>query len=312
MVPKCALSFYWLLVCTVLGLAAGSAAPPRLGVLVHGCNTQANGWDRIVWGDVGERRMGRISHTLALVSMFQAMSDINGARGDDTALLCILWGSGVPSHEEGLTEGQFTMGVMRERFRLLRAFPLFSGMSDLRGGQLERLVAKVSISEDSSINTITEIEAAFKHFEQLGVTVIVLVSSASHAPRCLRDACKVLESWGTVKAGAASSSRWCPLLLVSPASTCYDGCSAGDVIIAEPPHLPPPPPSVPPSHRLDPDGAGSSDGGDPYARCVLRSRNRLISRILSVKQDQLADFNLELEGLLSRYEGVAQCAQSYR
>ena len=42
---------------------------------------------------------------------------------------------------------------------------------------------------------MTEIEAAFRHFQRLGVTVIVLVSSATHAPRCLRDASKILETW---------------------------------------------------------------------------------------------------------------------
>ena len=274
---------------------------PRLGVLVHGCNTKAKGWERIAWGDVAQSRMGRISHTIALVSMFRSLELMNVDLSIATtstlpALVCVLWGSGVPSHESGLTEGQYTMGIMRDKFGLLRLFPFFQDMSGLREEQLERLVLSVSSSEDSSVNTVTEIEAAFKEFKRLAVNVILLVSSATHAPRCLRDASKVLEKWNKI------DDEWHPLLLVSPASTCYDGYSAEDVVIAEPPHLPSTFACLSAgTDQSDLSGVEASVANDPSPLCNLRTRNSLISNILDVPQDRLSAFNFDLERLLRRY-----------
>ena len=334
--PSFSLTIYslvFIILCRTFRLTAGAAiTQPRIGILVHGCNTKAKGWDRIVWGDVENGRMGRISHAAALISMFQsftrssyqsqegcAMSIQSQMNSAPIAIACILWGSGVPSHEEGLTEGQYTMTVLQERFRELRSFPLFEGMSDLHEEELKELIIRVSVSEDSSVNTVTEIEAAFRHFQQIGVTVIVLVSSATHAPRCLRDASKILETWDIATAAqnvvketfpeingerAERKKKWCPLLLVSPASICYDGYSAADVIIAEPPHLP----SSTSCLQITKNGMDISNHAKSDVisstddDCVLRCRNGLISDILNLSRNNLLAFNSDLDGLLQQYK----------
>ena len=314
-------SLVFIILCGAFRLTMGTLdIQPRLGFLVHGCNTRTIGWEHIVWGDVENGRMGRISHAAALISMFQSFTrsscHVNSA---PLAIACILWGSGVPSHKEGLTEGQYTMTVLQERFRELRSFQLFEGMSNLHEEELEQLIMRVSVSEDGSVNTVTEIEAAFRHFQRIGVTVIVLVSSATHAPRCLRDASKILETWdithaaqnivkealpGTGGERAERKKKWCPLLLVSPSSTCYDGCSAADVIIAEPPHLPPSDSCVLlTKNNMDISNRAKfkviSSTND---ECVLRYRNSLISDILNLRQDNLLTFNSDLDKLLQQYK----------
>lgn len=298
----------------------GNSPAPRIGILVHGFNTLAKGWDLTVWGDHEHDKMGRIPQALAVLSMFKLLissaentSNRIAAVADDTkaAVALLLWGSGVPSIHAGKNEGKFTMDVMLERFKLLRSFSYFNKMSAAEMDKLESLVINVSTTEDGSTNTVTEIEMAFRRFERVGVNVIVLVSSATHAPRCLRDASKVLENWKTesdhdgdvpcTDKGHFKRIQWSPLLFVSPAATCFEGCFAGDVVIAEPPHLPC---SSSIGRNLVSDIAISAT--DDAAMCERQHsaqwcRNKLVSRILKLKHESLSSFNSDLDDLLRRY-----------
>jgi hypothetical protein len=314
------------------------SSAPRIGVLVHGYNTMAEGWNTTVWGDVESDRMGRISQAVAVISILKSLPTSPGLCHEDSAedrvgaISSVLWGSGVPSLQMGITEGQFTLGIMRERFKLLRSFSFFREMADLDFEQLESLVVQISTPQNGTINTVTELESAFSHFEREGVNVVVLVSSAAHAPRCLRDACRILEDWGTeksttslkgLKAVSHSHRNWRPLLLVSPAPTCFSGSSVRDVIIAEPPHLPHP---SAPTRLLRSTGAGSGVASEIQHNDAINSnviatgitsidtdlenmqlhsaqmrRNSLMSDILHVDQPRLSAFNLELDSLLQRY-----------
>jgi len=111
---------------------------------------------------------------------------------------------------------------------------------------------------------VEELAAAFDLAEKAGCTRIVLVSSPSHLPRCLRDAralihqrrrsrgarcasaldassgrgeascsdaaAKELES-DTKESEERQGSDWVPLeLLASPSETCYDGSVPSDVV----------------------------------------------------------------------------------
>lgn len=332
------LAFPALIEAVVQQRAIDFSSSPRIGVLVHGYNTMAEGWNTTVWGDVESDRMGRISQAVAVISILKSLPTSPGLCHEDSAedrvgaIASVLWGSGVPSLQMGITEGQFTLGIMRERFKLLRSFSFFREMADLDFEQLESLVIQISTPQNGTINTVTELESAFSHFEREGVNVVVLVSSAAHAPRCLRDACRILEDWGTeksttslkgLKAVSLSYRNWRPLLLVSPAPTCFSGSSVRDVIIAEPPHLPHPSALT---RLLRSTGAGSevaseiqhcdAINGDVIATGItsidtdlenmqLHSaqmrRNSLMSDILHVDQPRLSAFNLELDSLLQRY-----------
>lgn len=316
------LGFFLLLLstdATLLPQSAGNSPTPRIGILVHGFNTLAKGWDLTVWGDRERDKMGRIPQALAVLLMFQSLisSAESGNRlnavedGTKAAVALLLLGSGVPSIQAGKTEGKYTMDVMLERFKLLPYFSYFSKLSAVEMDKLESLVVGLSTTEDNSTNTVTEIEMAFRRFERIGVNVIVLVSSATHAPRCLRDASKVLENWKTdynqddsvpiAVRSDSNSCRWSPLLFVSPAATCFEGCFAGDVVIAEPPHLP-----YSSSGRSNLAGDRLISTTDDAAKCELQHRaqlhrNNLVSRILKVKQESLQSFNSDLDDLLKRY-----------
>lgn len=294
---------------------------PRIGIFVHGFNTFANGWDSTVWGDMHEDRMGRISQAIAVFSMLRTLSAAshqNQAENVDS-IVSVLWGSGVPSRIQGVTEGQYTMRVLQERFGHLRSFSFFSKMSDKQINELESSVFKISASEDCSINTVTEIEAAFKHFESTGVNVVVLVSSATHAPRCLRDACRILEGWKSSRVKEAypvsledrATSLWKPILIVAPASTCFEGCSAGDVIIAEPPHLPHSSPgaededaslsSLEHSNERESVEVNRANEANILSHASQLERNCLISRIMKLSKNELPEFNALLGNLLKSY-----------
>ena len=333
MVPFCAIILFLpaLIEALVQQGAAAISSPPRIGVLVHGYNTMAEGWNTTVWGDEVHDRMGRISQAVAVISILRSLTPSAGPCHDDSAkdgvgaISSLLWGSGVPSLQIGIMEGQYTLGIMRERFPLLRSFSFFRDMADLDFEQLQSLVIQISTPQNDSINTVTELESAFRHFEIEEVNVIVLVSSATHAPRCLRDACRILEEWGTEKSTTSVKvfkSCWRPLLLVSPAPTCFHGTSARDVIIAEPPHLPH---LSAPTRLLASTSGGVSVpekehcdlvNGDVIAASIAPvdtglensqlhraqiCRNSLMSDILHVDHLCLPAFNEELDYLLERY-----------
>lgn len=294
---------------------------PRIGIFVHGFNTFANGWDSTVWGDMHEDRTGRISQAIAVFSMLRTLSAASHQSNVDNvdSIVSVLWGSGVPSRIQGVTEGQYTMRVLKERFGHLRSFSFFSKMSDQQINELESSVFKISASEDSSINTVTEIEAAFKHFESNGVNVVVLVSSATHAPRCLRDACKILEGWKSshvkdvhsVSLVDRATAKWRPILIVAPASTCFEGCSAGDVIIAEPPHLPHSSPRIETavhgsseyfySDAIESVEVDRASEANVLSHTSQLDRNSLISRVMKLSQNELPAFNVQLGNLLESF-----------
>jgi hypothetical protein len=304
---------------SLLAHSTDNSPTPRIGILVHGFNTLAKGWDLTVWGDREHDKMGRIPQALAVLLLFQSLiSSADSCNritavedGTKAAVALLLWGSGVPSIQAGKNEGKYTMDIMLERFNLLPCFSYFSKMSAVEMDKLESLVVGLSDTEDNSSNTVTEIEMAFRRFERIGVNVIILVSSATHAPRCLRDASKILENWKTnynqddnvlvADRSDCNSNRWSPLLFVSPAATCFEGCYAGDVVIAEPPHLP-----YSSSARSNLAGDRLVSTTDDAAMCELQHkaqwyRNMLVSRILKLKQESLLSFNSDLDDLLKRY-----------
>ena len=193
----------------------------RIGILVHGYNRRADGWEEVVLGDASQGQLGRSSHAVAVILRYLSFKD--------DCVKCIFWGSGVYA-DEGLKEGEYTLKKQLERMADLVSFPEFSNLGTLALEKLRIYIEEVSVTDQQSINTKTEIENAFKLFEERNITHIILVSSATHAPRCLRDASVVLSEY--------SSKHWSPLILATPAYVCFPNTTPADVVIIEPPHLP--------------------------------------------------------------------------
>eukprot|EP01041_Mallomonas_annulata_P007879 gene7879-16127_t len=192
-----------------------------VGILVHGYNCGAEGWDKVVLGDIEHGKLGRSSHAIAIASRYLSMKN--------TCVKCIFWGSGVPGLC-GLREGEYTLSTQLSKFSDLASFPEFSHISEESMQTLHDQIKQISITDSSSINTVTEIENAFELFKSLNIDHVILISSATHIPRCIRDASNILES--------PDNLDWRPMLLASPAPVCFVNSKVSDVVIFEPPHLP--------------------------------------------------------------------------
>ena len=228
----------------------------NLGILVHGYNIRAKGWDKVVFGDLKSLRMGRSTHALLLVSQL--------LKSHKDSVNCIVWGSGVNA-SNGLLEGEYTLQMVVNKSCDLVLFPEFRNFTNEDIDHFLKHVQKVSILDNCSTNTVTEIKNAFRIFKERGISTIILVSSSTHAPRCLRDACCVLNS---------DFKDWRPILMVSPSGTSFPDTIPDDVAIAEPPHLP--------------------DDTIPL--------NSLVRRLINIRRSKRSNLSLDLENLLQIYE----------
>ena len=197
-------------------------APParKTGILVHGYNLDADRWESVAWG-IPDDQVGRVP-----MGVFLALSE---------QAEVMVFGSGA-SKKDGLLESEATALLMRERFDALAGFSLFENYlpevanpdSNLR--YKERIESILHL-DTGSRNTREEIEHAGRVFVDEGVERVILVSSPTHLPRCLRDACAVFEENGELSLLRNG-------LYAAPSVTGYAGCAAADVVIFEPPHRP--------------------------------------------------------------------------
>ena len=129
------------------------------------------------------------------------------------------------------------------------------------------------MADTESTDTMSELRAAARLFKAQRISRIVLVSSPTHLPRCLRDA----------PAALAAEGMW-PLphggvLLAVPSETSYAGCTAADTCIVEPPHR-----------------------GDRDRRLEgSLALHRLAARALQVPPGRREQFAAELDRLLSSH-----------
>jgi hypothetical protein len=192
----------------------------KTGVLVHGCNLYTFQWNRIVWGKP-PHELGRVPMGIFVAMLEQA--DL------------IAFGTGA-STKDGLTESEATVQLLWERFDELQEFeifqkhlPQFSEHSAWQ--QLREMLKSKIIVENKSQNTVEEVVCTARLFHQRGIEKIILVSSPTHLPRCLRDARIAFDQ----NADLAHFKNW---LYATPSTTSYMGRSAADVAIFEPPHRP--------------------------------------------------------------------------
>jgi len=216
----------------------------KTGILVHGCHMQASDVHRIVWGDESTVALGRVPHA-ALIAL-RLLTDI-GATASDAAQcdhvksddVVLLFGTGASVHEvSGAVEAEHIRSLLtRDPTALRRFVGLFDEFTDT---QLHALVPRSHV-ELASRNTVEEIRAAAHFFVRRGVERMILVSSNTHAPRCLRDATVVLADLREKATDADSRARFESLLrnlLVSPSEVPYHNATPAMVAVVEPPHRP--------------------------------------------------------------------------
>lgn len=235
----------------------------KVGILVHGPHLQAKGWEKLAWGEP-PLLMGRIPKAIQMFFKLSAK--------------VIFFGTGA-SERNGIKEGQYMFDTLLQRknqlgeFEALKQFHELGGLDVLftsTGAVLySRTQAEVVIDVKSQ-NTKEELLAAGDAFLARGVTDVVLVSSATHMPRCLRDA-QVVYNDPEYKGKYKSLAQG---LLVAPADTCYEGVSYDSTVIIEAPHR-----GDRPSYPL----------------------NTKVAEIFRVKPENLPAFGENLTELVKRY-----------
>jgi hypothetical protein len=194
-------------------------------VLCHGFNMQALDVEHVLWGNPSLNALGRVPKAALLTLQLNAS--------------LLLFGTGASfSVPDRVVEAEFARSMLSADPLRLRAFRgHFDAFSD---AQLLALPAKTEL-ELTSLNTVQEIRAAARILVQRRIERLVLVSSNTHAPRCLRDASVVLAELADAAQSADERDAYVRLaqnLLVSPSDVPYLNATPQMVQIVEPPHRP--------------------------------------------------------------------------
>mmetsp|Transcript_15414 Transcript_15414/g.24005 ORF Transcript_15414/g.24005 Transcript_15414/m.24005 type:complete len:135 (+) Transcript_15414:308-712(+) len=84
-----------------------------------------------------------------------------------------------------------------------------------------------SLAETMSQNTREELTLCGEIFARAKLDKVLLISSPTHVPRCLKDACIIFSE---------KNYKFRNHLLACPADTCYCNSTVEDLAIVEPPH----------------------------------------------------------------------------
>ncbi len=186
--------------------SAGALGGGSVGLVVHGFHCQGDRFEEVVWGE--GQQLGRLPHAALLAWR---------ARSDLAAVVC---GTGASYAVDGVTfEADALVSLLFERLPRLREFEAFEGV-DL--AELEGLLRRTVVADTSSVNTEQEVRHALRRLQGDGVRNAVLVSSPTHVPRCLRDACAACDD------GVFDGIVW--------ASPCGTSWTSEPPVVLEPPH----------------------------------------------------------------------------
>ena len=245
----------------------GSSTPSTgrtLGVVVHGYHCSALHWEEVVWGDQASQKLGRLPHAALLAWE---------GRDELVAFIC---GTGSSRDASGRLEADALVDLLFARLSQLREFDCFEHV-DL--DHLERLLRRTVVADTSSFNTEQECTAALSRLQRDGVRRAVLVSSPTHAPRCLRDACVAARQVGFEGS-----------LSVSPCGTSWTEL---EPVVLEPPHRPDRQPAV-----------SLAGAPPPFYELARRAARVAHTRTGDAASDALRDdsFRRALDALLVRHE----------
>ncbi|MBX3419478.1 MAG: YdcF family protein [Pirellulaceae bacterium] len=246
----------------------------KTGVLIHGCNLNAENWRYVAWGNAPDQ-MGRVPQGLLAAWEFQADAIVMGTGASKKKYTF----PDSPRTGEQLVEADYTFEFLKTHLDDLLRFDqfsrTFSGSSAPDWESCKRWFVERIHLDTASSNTVTELQEAGQLFVERHIERVVLVSSPTHLIRVVRDATDIFQG----------DDRFAPFrdhLLAMPSATSYEGSSAGDVVVVEPPHRPDR--HVVPTHRR-------------------------IARMMQLQQlapATLVNFIGELDELLQRYEDLKQ------
>eukprot|EP00617_Octactis_speculum_P023424 CAMPEP_0185753368 /NCGR_PEP_ID=MMETSP1174-20130828/12073_1 /TAXON_ID=35687 /ORGANISM="Dictyocha speculum, Strain CCMP1381" /LENGTH=407 /DNA_ID=CAMNT_0028431165 /DNA_START=16 /DNA_END=1240 /DNA_ORIENTATION=+ len=259
-----------------------SFARIRTAVVVQGFNLQADDWEHVVMGSIENQKLGRIPHAVLVAHRERASLAI--------------FGSGA-SAVNGRKEGAFTLEYMLDNFNRLIAFDSIRDLG-LNLLSLRARMEAISICETESLDTFEELEEACALLSRTDVEKVILISSATNMPRCLRDAVTVF-----------SRRNYFPIIIASPCGSdvyCLpprngdgsQGPAAVCIIEPSPPYQGGEPISTPTPEDDDQSSLSSSSSSSSSLH-LLASRALKVSQEDHQRQAFLADF----ETLLQRYDG---------
>jgi len=186
---------------------AASVAAGRVGVLVHGFDLGGEDWEQVVWGSPKEGRLGRVSHGLLLAGRFDAT--------------VVLLGSGGTCDENGVSEAVWTRSHALAHVSDLAAQPYANV------GAIRRMLKRRVILLEDARNTLDELEAARVLFRRHSIDTVIVVSSPTHAPRCLRDAARVFGAGATTCGDSAAQVRhiYIHYIIYDNSHYCHEDCT---------------------------------------------------------------------------------------
>jgi uncharacterized SAM-binding protein YcdF (DUF218 family) len=206
-----------LLVLAVLVVKPSVARTTRTAVVVLGYDPRGVNWERVVWGDPQARLLGRVPQGVLIAVRFEAQ--------------LIILGSGEVNGADGpRAKGEDPVAALERRLLDLARFG--GPLAELSPEALRRDVLPLCVGESTARNTRDELRRALALCALRGCDTVVLVSSPTHVPRCIRDACSLLEAGAVTEAHGLSLN-----VLACPCGTSFDEAQgASAVAIVEPPH----------------------------------------------------------------------------
>lgn len=150
----------------------------------QGYDLHAPDWEHVVWGDPRGQRLGRVTAALWIT--------LREAPRWGWPRLGFLWNTG-GTRQGGVSEAARTRRYTLDRLAELPAqFPDFFAAADL-GGLRARLL-EGSILEEGSTNTRSSMEEMARIVRRMpALEQLILVSSANHCPRVMRDATRAMD-----------------------------------------------------------------------------------------------------------------------
>ncbi len=174
-------------------------------VLIHGCHLEAQGWNKIMFGNGAQK--GRV--TAGVEEALKKRAQF------------VIWGSGASQAKDGVLESEYTLSEA-----LNSQLDQLSECISYSPSKISKYLTKASLTLKKERNTAEEISSALEICRANKIKSLILVSSPTHIARCLQESCKQKEigEYGDILVYARASD------------ICYSNSTAADVLIVEPPH----------------------------------------------------------------------------
>ena len=135
-----------------------------------------------------------------------------------------------PSEKNGMMEGVYTKRFLVQRLDELRNFPrLRKKLDRLSVDEHQLFLERVHGLHTGHLlrNTMDELESAAAYFSDKGVSKVLQIAAASHAPRCIK-----LQALVRSEGLLSKDQQW----FMVASDTCFNGGNPSEVVILEPAH----------------------------------------------------------------------------